>query len=201
MPKMTCRRLINSAAATSVPLALEQWRQRRRRSSRTSSSSLPTISAMRTSPATGRRRCTRRTSIGSRTGGLALPAGLCQLGSVPATTHRVDHWLRCTGFRLGLEEPLPVLARPLACRRKYRPFLLAEEVWATANHAGRQMAHGGAAEVRPVAEWRSYHFYGFRGGAIDYYAHQGQTIRTICGTTICRSARSATRPSCSAIVR
>ena len=34
------------------------------------------------------------------------------------------------------------------------------------------------------------HFYGFRGGAVDYYTHASQ--KTICGTTTCRCTRWAT---------
>ena len=35
------------------------------------------------------------------------------------------------------------------------------------------------------------HFYGFRGGAVDYYTHAAPTRRTISGTTTCRCTRWA----------
>ena len=137
---------------------------------RTSSSSWPMILVMPTYRATGApiSHAEHRWPGGE---GRAVPAGLRKLSGLFRNAHRVDH------------RPLPVPAahrvggavgRP-RCRSATGPSHVAVVVEESRlrNDSGRKVASGRAPEI-----WSSQsgydHFYGFRGGAVDYYTHANQ---------------------------
>ena len=73
---------------------------------------------------------------------------------------------------VGLEEPLGRQARCRPAAGASDVAVVAEE-GRLRHDAGRQVAPGGAARDSARCKSGYDHFYGFRGGAVDYYTHTG----------------------------
>ena len=142
----------------------------RKPAGRTSCSSLPTTWATQTCRATAVVTWSRRTSIGLRQR-RAFHAGLRELGGMLGDAHGADHRAlpvssarrsrgaagRPPGIGLPPEHPtLPSLLR----KAGYGTTLIGK--W----HLG------GLPDFGPLKSGYD-HFYGFRGGGVDYYTHTG----------------------------
>ena len=145
---------------------------RRRQASRPISfSSWPTISAMPMSPATAAPISARPTSIASprRACGCSQAyanSAVCSATRTALITGRYQYRLR-----LGLEEPLagnPDVGLPP--EHPTLPSLLKQAGYGT-TLIGKW--HLGALPKFGPLQSGYDHFYGFRGGAVDYYAHSG----------------------------
>ena len=94
-------------------------------------------------------------------------------------------------LRVGLEEPLVTATDHLGLPPEHPtlPSLLKKAGYGTTLVGKWHL--GSLPKFGPLKSGYD-HFYGFRGGAVDYYTHTPAPIRrTISGTTTCRSTRWA----------